>query len=96
MFFALLAFAVGLAAHRRFEAVAVPIERLRGNIFRYRRSSMNAEAVPLLRGEALEVLNHGRLAQLVRAPALQAGGPRFEPATAHQCFQSYDTSSKNF
>jgi hypothetical protein len=26
----------------------------------------------------------GRLAQLVRAPALQAGGPRFEPATAHQ------------
>ena len=25
----------------------------------------------------------GRLAQLVRAPALQAGGPRFEPATAH-------------
>src|SRR5580700_3455794 len=26
----------------------------------------------------------GRLAQSVRAPALQAGGPRFEPATAHQ------------
>jgi hypothetical protein len=26
----------------------------------------------------------GRLAQLVRAPALQAGGPQFEPATAHQ------------
>ena len=26
---------------------------------------------------------YGRLAQLVRAPALQAGGPRFEPATAH-------------
>src|ERR1700733_11130806 len=25
----------------------------------------------------------GRLAQLVRAPALQAGGPRFDPATAH-------------
>src|SRR5207248_2964575 len=25
----------------------------------------------------------GRLAQLVRAPALQAGGPRFEPGTAH-------------
>jgi hypothetical protein len=25
----------------------------------------------------------GRLAQPVRAPALQAGGPRFEPATAH-------------
>jgi hypothetical protein len=25
----------------------------------------------------------GRLAQLVRAPALQAGGPRFEPAIAH-------------
>src|SRR5580658_10804316 len=27
----------------------------------------------------------GRLAQSVRAPALQAGGPRFEPATAHHC-----------
>ena|SRR6476620_10726062 len=26
----------------------------------------------------------GRLAQLVRAPALQAGGPRFESETAHQ------------
>src|SRR5882672_5672148 len=26
----------------------------------------------------------GRLAQLVRAPALQAGGRRFEPCTAHQ------------
>ena len=25
----------------------------------------------------------GRLAQPVRAPALQAGGPQFEPATAH-------------
>src|SRR5947209_1002664 len=25
----------------------------------------------------------GRLAQLVRAPALQAGGPRFESVTAH-------------
>src|SRR6202022_2214171 len=25
----------------------------------------------------------GRLAQLVRAPALQAGGPRFEPVPAH-------------
>jgi hypothetical protein len=30
----------------------------------------------------------GRLAQLVRAPALQAGGRRFESCTAHQCFQS--------
>ena len=25
----------------------------------------------------------GRLAQPVRAPALQAGGPQFEPGTAH-------------
>jgi hypothetical protein len=25
----------------------------------------------------------GRLAQMVRAPALQAGGPWFDPATAH-------------
>src|SRR5258708_3072466 len=30
----------------------------------------------------------GRLAQLVRAPALQAGGPRFESATAHQDLKS--------
>ena len=30
----------------------------------------------------------GRLAQLVRAPALQAGGPRFEPATAHHSTQT--------
>jgi|SRR5580698_2710875 hypothetical protein len=29
----------------------------------------------------------GRLAQLVRAPALQAGGRRFEPCTAHQYLQ---------
>src|SRR5271157_6228043 len=28
----------------------------------------------------------GRLAQLVRAPALQAGGRRFEPCTAHHPF----------
>jgi len=30
----------------------------------------------------------GRLAQLVRAPALQAGGRRFEPCTAHQSSQA--------
>ena len=29
---------------------------------------------------------HGRLAQLVRAPALQAGGPRFESVIAHHIF----------
>ena len=29
-------------------------------------------------------LSYGRLAQLVRAPALQAGGRRFESCTAHQ------------
>ncbi len=28
--------------------------------------------------------HEGRLAQLVRAPALQAGGRRFESCTAHQ------------
>ena len=33
----------------------------------------------------------GRLAQPVRAPALQAGGPRFEPATAHQTLQGDTT-----
>ena len=31
--------------------------------------------------------HEGRLAQLVRAPALQAGGPEFESRTAHQYFQ---------
>jgi hypothetical protein len=31
----------------------------------------------------MEEPTEGRLAQLVRAPALQAGGPRFEPASAH-------------
>ena len=31
----------------------------------------------------------GRLAQLVRASALQAEGPRFEPATAHQKIKLY-------
>src|SRR5471030_2763597 len=31
----------------------------------------------------MEEATQGRLAQLVRAPALQAGGPRFEPASAH-------------
>ena len=35
----------------------------------------------------------GRLAQLVRAPALQAGGRRFKSCTAHQCFQS-DSNSR--
>src|SRR5580704_13341217 len=33
---------------------------------------------------AREVRSEGRLAQLVRAPALQAGGRRFESCTAHQ------------
>jgi hypothetical protein len=32
----------------------------------------------------IRVPARGRLAQLVRAPALQAGGRRFEPCTAHQ------------
>src|SRR5271168_4774715 len=39
-------------------------------------------------GQYSETQHHsrqsGRLAQLVRAPALQAGGRRFEPCTAHQ------------
>src|SRR5712675_2441346 len=32
----------------------------------------------------------GRLAQLVRAPALQAGGRRFEPCTAHHSRASFN------
>ena len=40
---------------------------------------------PIGEGNGLKSTKHpdGRLAQPVRAPALQAGGPRFEPATAH-------------
>ncbi len=34
---------------------------------------------------------HGRLAQLVRASALQAEGPRFEPATAHHAIRFAST-----
>ena len=34
--------------------------------------------------EIMELPKDGRLAQLVRAPALQAGGRRFESCTAHQ------------
>src|SRR5579883_576777 len=34
----------------------------------------------------------GRLAQPVRAPALQAGGPQFEPATAHHPSITYSHS----
>jgi hypothetical protein len=30
------------------------------------------------------MLSYGRIAQLVRAPALQAGGRRFKPCFAHQ------------
>src|SRR6516165_4071044 len=37
----------------------------------------------------------GRLAQLVRAPALQAGGRRFEPCTAHHLFNSLRTSRES-
>ena len=35
----------------------------------------------------MRVKTSGRLAQLVRAPALQAGGRRFEPCTAHHMNQ---------
>ena len=38
--------------------------------------------------EIMELSRMGRLAQLVRAPALQAGGRRFESCTAHHIFQS--------
>ena len=34
---------------------------------------------------------YGRLAQLVRAPALQAGGRGFESLAAHQTFSNADT-----
>src|ERR1700676_211000 len=36
-----------------------------------------------LRAASCTMISSGRLAQLVRAPALQAGGRRFEPCTAH-------------
>src|SRR5579859_3380653 len=43
---------------------------------------------------ACKPLISGRLAQLVRAPALQAGGPRFESATAHH-LESSSTSLRS-
>ena len=46
------------------------------NVLRLERAACNR------RGRAT-ISARGRLAQLVRAPALQAGGRRFEPATAH-------------
>jgi hypothetical protein len=38
----------------------------------------------------------GRLAQLVRAPALQAGGRRFEPCTAHHLLLLYHLFTDGF
>ena len=58
------------------------------SIFAYTRSS-----VPYACSSLDSVSAHsspkpeGRLAQLVRAPALQAGGRRFEPCTAHHFTQ---------
>ena len=40
---------------------------------------------------ALASTGQGRLAQLVRAPALQAGGRGFEPLTAHQIIPANET-----
>ena len=37
----------------------------------------------------------GWLAQLVRASALQAEGPRFEPATAHQRFTNHQRTARH-
>ena|SRR5579863_9623588 len=47
---------------------------------RYTQVVLRADAPQLFR----ERIREGRLAQLVRAPALQAGGRRFESCTAHQ------------
>ena len=58
-----------------------PVPRYQFFILRVRISQMCSGC-----GDSIELRNSdgGRLAQPVRAPALQAGGPRFEPASAHQ------------
>ncbi|SRR5713101_2495260 len=42
--------------------------------------------------ESIVQYTSGRLAQLVRAPALQAGGRRFESCTAHHIFNNLENS----
>jgi hypothetical protein len=48
------------------------------------RAQCPSSPVPKRRAGLVALTNEGRLAQLVRAPALQAGGRRFESCTAHQ------------
>ena len=47
----------------------------------------NLFAVMITEGRWSSLRHLGRLAQLVRAPALQAGSRGFESLTAHHCFQ---------
>jgi hypothetical protein len=54
---------------------------------------MRGKRTRLLKCFRIKRSSIGRLAQLVRAPALQAGGPRFEPATAHHAAASQTSMS---
>ena len=57
-------------------------------VYSSKRGSRRCPSIVPGRCDFLGCMNvRGRLAQLVRAPALQAGGRRFESCTAHQSFQ---------
>src|SRR3954447_1934061 len=73
---------------RTVAAINVPSATVRRIVRWYQ--ERGASAATTLRGR------NGRLAQLVRAPALQAGGPRFKSGTAHPGFRagSRDASSR--
>ena len=45
---------------------------------------------PMYPEQRVCVGNHGGLAQLARAPALQAGGQRFESVILHSPFRGYE------
>jgi hypothetical protein len=61
-------------------------DREEGVQYSQRKAICNAETV------GFRVPPSGRLAQLVRAPALQAGGRRFESCTAHHLTRLYQPS----
>ena len=65
-------------------ATATPRPRRRAAARPARRPTRPCAAMIAARRHCSTLGAIGRLAQLVRAPALQAGGPRFEPGTAHR------------
>jgi hypothetical protein len=86
-----------LMISRRTQAVYTATRFSRIGVGRVYSTKRAARCLPFS-GSRAEVnsseTNRGRLAQLVRAPALQAGGRRFESCTAHQFFGSKDLRAK--